>query len=573
MSPKPENEMYPLRRKFLVIGFLFVTFVLLWRVVDLQILRKEFLRDYGDARSLRVVDVQAHRGMIVDRNNEPLAISTPVESVWVTPHKIVGNEQGIAKLASVLEMKAGSLRQLLEQRLGRDFVYLKRHITPDQARSIRELSINGVNLQREFRRYYPAGEVTAHIVGFTNVDDSGQEGLELAYDEWLKGSLGSKRVLKDRLGRIVQDIESIKIADAGKTLTLSIDRRLQYLAYRELKRAVIRNKAKGGSLVMLNVDTGEIVALVGQPSYNPNNRSGFKSELYRNRSVTDVFEPGSTLKPFAIAAALQSGLYKPDTRIETGPGYYKVNNSPIPITDIVNYGTLDVTGVIRKSSNVGVSKIALTLGPEKLWEMYSKVGFGSQTVSGFPGESAGIFRGYQNWSEFELATISFGYGISVTMLQLAQAYSVIASGGELVPITFLKADGPVSGKQVMDRRIALQVKDMLETATQSGGSATRAAISGYRVAGKTGTARKAITGGYAEDLHMSLFAGMAPASKPQLVMVVVVDEPQGDEYYGGRVAAPVFSSVMKGALRLLNIAPDDLPSMDAQVIMAANRRS
>jgi len=569
MSSKLEVEMYPLRRKFLLAGFLIITVVLLWRAVDLQVVRKEFLCSYGDARSLRAVRVQAHRGMIVDRNNEPLAISTPVESVSATPHKIIGNKEGLAKIASVLEMDAGVLRQLLADRLNRDFVYIKRHITPDQARLLKTYSIEGVNLEREFRRYYPAGEVTAHIVGFTNIDDKGQEGIELAYDSWLNGSTGSKRVLQDRLGRIVQNVENIKTADPGKTLMLSIDRRLQYLAYRELKKAVVYNKAKGGSLIILNTKTGEIMALVGQPAYNPNNRGEFKSELYRNRSVTDVFEPGSTLKPFTIAAALGSGLYQPETRVETSPGYFKVNGHII--NDIDNYGNIDLTDVIKKSSNVGASKIALTLGARKLWEVHSKVGFGRSTNSGFTGESAGIFYNHQNWSEVELATISFGHGIAVTMLQLAQAYSIIASEGKLNPITFLKTEGEIPKEQVMTSAIANQIKGMLEIATQEGGSAKRAAIEGYRVAGKTGTAHKAIFGGYAEDRYMSLFAGMAPASDPYLVIVVVVDEPHGNEHHGGQVAAPIFSSVMKSALRILNIAPDDLPSIDAQIIVAANR--
>lgn len=563
-------RIYSGRRWLLIIVFMVVTVLLLWRAIDLQVLRNDFLRNHGDARSLRVVQVPAHRGAIVDRNNEPLAISTPVESVWAVPHKVLTEKNSLAKLAAAIDMDERFLLQLLQDRIGREFVYLKRRMTPDQARTVESLSIAGIHLQREYKRYYPAGEVTSHIIGFTNIDDAGQEGLELAYDHWLRGEPGTKRVLKDRLGHIVKDIENIQSASPGHQLILSIDRRVQYLAYRELKSAVAYHHARGGSLVMLDSVTGEIMAMVGQPSYNPNNRSGLKSDYYRNRAVTDVFEPGSTLKPFTIAAALLSGLYTPASKINTSPGYFKVNDHTI--RDVRNYGNISVSDTIKKSSNVAASKIALSLGPKKLWELYSRVGFGEPTSSGFPGESAGIFNHYNNWSEIELATISFGHGISVTMLQLAQAYSVIAAGGLLKPISFQRVDEPVSGKRVLAAELVQQVKDMLETVVHTGGTGQRAAVKGYRVAGKTGTAHKAIRGGYAEDRYMSLFAGMAPASDPRLVMVVVIDEPQRGQHYGGQVAAPVFAKVMEGALRLLDIPPDDLPSLVGQVIVAENAR-
>ncbi len=570
MIKSQEIIIYSGRRWLLIIAFMAVTVLLLWRVIDLQVLRNDFLRNHGDARSLRVVQVPAHRGAIVDRNNEPLAISTPVESVWAEPHKVLTEKNNIAKLAAAIDMDERFLLQLLQDRVGREFVYLKRHMTPDQARTVESLSIAGIHLQREYKRYYPAGEVTSHIIGFTNIDDAGQEGLELAYDHWLRGEPGKKRVLKDRLGHIVKDVENIHSASPGQQLILSIDRRVQYLAYRELKSAVAYHQARGGSLVMLDSVTGEIMAMVGQPSYNPNNRSGLKSDYYRNRAVTDVFEPGSTLKPFTIAAALLSGLYTPASKIETSPGYFKVNDHTI--RDVRNYGNINVSDTIKKSSNVAASKIALSLGPKKLWNLYSRVGFGESTSSGFPGESAGIFNSYNNWSEVELATISFGHGISVTMLQLARAYSVIAAGGLLKPISFQRVNEPVTGKRVLAAELVQQVKNMLETVVHTGGTGQRAAVKGYRVAGKTGTAHKAIRGGYAEDRYMSLFAGMAPASDPRLVMVVVIDEPQRGQHYGGQVAAPVFAKVMEGALRILDIPPDDLPSLDGQVIIAENTR-
>ena len=566
MNARNTVSLYSARGWLLIVGFLMVTAVLLWRVVDLQILRNDLLLDYGNARSIRVVEIPAHRGMIVDRNGEPLAISTPVESVWAVPGKVLGQEKNLAGLAKILNMDESALRTMLGERMGREFVYLKRHITPDHAREIEKLSIPGINLQREYKRYYPSGEVTSHLIGFTNVDDEGQEGLELAYDDWLKGTPGSKRVLKDRLGRTVENIESIQEDKPGKELVLSIDKRIQYLAFRELKAAVSRHQARSGSLVMLDSRTGEIMAMVGQPSFNPNNRSGLKSDHYRNRAVTDVFEPGSTIKPFTIAAALMSGKYTPGTRVDTSPGFYKVSNHVI--RDTSNHGNIDVTTVIKKSSNIGACKIALTLGPRKIWQVLTAVGFGQPTMSGFPGESAGLFNGYQTWSELELATISFGYGISVTMLQLAHAYAVIADDGIQVPVSFLKVTGPVQGSRVLPEKISSEVKTMLETVVESDGTGRRAAVRGYHIAGKTGTAERAIEGGYASNRNMSLFAGMAPASNPRLVMVVMIDEPHGAEQYGGQVAAPVFSRVMSGALRLLNIPPDDVPSMNKQLLLA-----
>jgi len=557
---------FPMRRWFLLSLYTLCVAGLLYRVVDLQVLNKEFLQNHGDARALRVVKIPAHRGMITDRNGESLAISTPVNSIWAVPRKVMAADAKLDQLAKYLHMDEKELSSMLKERMGRQFVYLKRHVAPALAEQVMLLDIPGVSLQREYRRYYPAGEVTSHVLGFTNIDDSGQEGMELAYDNWLKGSPGSKRVLKDRLGRIIENIESITTPDPGNELVLSIDRRVQYLAYRELKSAVNHHKARAGTLVMLDVKTGEIIAMVGQPSYNPNNRTGLKSGHYRNRAVTDVFEPGSTLKPFTIATALESGLYNLKSTIDTHPGFFKVGDHTI--RDHRDYGVIDLATVIKKSSNIGASKIALSLEPLEFWSTLTKVGFGQATGSGFPGEASGFLNPYNNWSEVEQATMSFGYGISTTALQLAQAYMPFATDGMMLPVTFLKVSEPVAASRVFSAGVARQVRAMLETVVQIGGTGYRASIEGYRVAGKTGTVHKTVAGGYSEDRYLSLFAGMAPASNPRLIAVVIIDEPKGDQYYGGLVAAPVFSKVMAGALRLLDIPPDDLPVLNGQIIAA-----
>ncbi len=557
---------FPMRRWFLLSLYTLGMAGLLFRAVDLQVLNKEFLQDHGDARALRVVKIPAHRGMITDRNGESLAISTPVNSIWAVPRKVMDAEAKLDQLAEYLHMDEKELSSMLKDRIGRQFVYLKRHVAPALAEQVMLLDIPGISLQREYRRYYPAGEVTSHVLGFTNIDDSGQEGMELAYDSWLKGSPGSKRVLKDRLGRIIENIESITMPDPGNQLVLAIDRRVQYLAYRELKSAVNHHKARAGTLVMLDVKTGEIIAMVGQPSYNPNNRTGLKSGHYRNRALTDVFEPGSTLKPFTIATALESGLYDLKSTIDTRPGFFKVGDHTI--RDHRDYGVIDLETVIKKSSNIGASKIALSLEPLDFWSTLTKVGFGQATGSGFPGESSGFLNPYNNWSEVEQATMSFGYGISTTALQLAQAYMPFATDGLKLPISFLKVTEPVTASRVFSASVARQVRAMLETVVQKGGTGNKANVEGYRIAGKTGTVHKTVVGGYSEDRYLSLFAGMAPASNPRLIAVVIIDEPKGDEYYGGLVAAPVFSNVMAGALRLLDIPPDDLPISNRQIIAA-----
>jgi len=413
-----------------------------------------------------------------------------------------------------------------------------------------------VNLQREYHRYYPAGEVTAHVLGFSNVDDRGQEGLELAYDDWLKGIPGSQQVLKDRLGRVVRHVEQLRKPLPGHDLTLSLDRRLQYLAYRELKRAVMQHKARSGSVVILDVHSGEVLAMVNQPSYNPNNRDHFKASQTRNRAVTDLLEPGSSIKPFTVVAALESGQFRSTSIVDTTPGQFRLGKAMI--RDSRNYGRISVATVIQKSSNVGASKIALALPDEALWKVHARLGFGNPTGSGFPGEAGGLLSHARHWRDIEKATLAYGYGLSVTPLQLARAYGVLATDGVLKPVTFLRTDGAVEGERIIAASITQQVRRMLESVVQEGGTGTQARIAGYKVAGKTGTVKKAVPGGYSEDRYISIFAGLAPASQPRLAMVVTINEPRGDVYYGGEVAAPVFSKVMAGALRMLGVPPDNV---------------
>jgi cell division protein FtsI (penicillin-binding protein 3) len=555
---------YPIRRWLVLSVFLCGMVTLASRAVYLQLLNNDFLKEHGDARSIRVVDIPSHRGVIVDRNGEQLAMSTPVDSIWATPRKVFEDVERFPELADAMGLTVKELHETLRDRMNREFIYLKRHANPALVKKVQELGIRGVSTQREYKRYYPAAEVASHIIGFTNIDDQGQEGLELAYDDWLSGKTGKKRVLKDRLNRIVENIESIESSEPGKELKLSIDRRIQYLAYRELAAAVKYHRAKGGSLVMLDVRTGEVMAMVGQPSYNPNNRKKLKSHFYRNRAVTDVFEPGSTMKPFSVVAGLEAGTYQPHTPINTSPGFLKVGDHTV--RDMRNYGDIDVTKVITKSSNVGASKIVLSLEPEKYWDVLSRLGFGQQTGSAFPGESSGLLNPYNTWSDVEMATMSFGYGLSVTPLQLAHAYSVLANGGVLLPVSFLKVEGSVSGKRVLEEKVTRQVRKMLETVVSTEGTGKRAAIRGYRVIGKTGTVHKSVRGGYSEDRYLSLFAGIAPASQPRFAMVVLIDEPGGGDHYGGVVAAPVFSRVMEGAFRILNIPPDDLPAITSPIM-------
>jgi len=561
MNSNNKKNGFPLRLTFVKLMMVLGVAALMGRMIDLNINQRDFLQGQGDARYLREVSIPAHRGMIADRNGEPLAISTPVESVWANPQDLATARDRWPQLARVLDLDLEDLEQTLGRRMDKEFVYLRRRINPDLAEKVMALRIPGVSLQPEYRRYYPMGEVVAHVVGFTNVDDAGQEGIELMMDDSLRGTPGSKRVIKDRLGRIVENVESIQEPRPGDDLQISIDRRIQYLAYRELKSAVTRHQARAGSAVVLDVTTGEVLAMVNQPAYNPNNRSDLSSSRLRNRAVTDVFEPGSTMKPFSMSAALESGKYQPHTPIDTSPGMLHLGG--FTIHDSHNYGLIDVSTVIQKSSNVGMSRIALSFPAKRLWDVFSRFGFGYDTGSGFPGEAAGLLDNYHDWQKVEHATVSYGYGLSVTPLQLANAYATLAADGKQRPVSFLKLehDKLPEARQVISPKIAREVRKMLERVVLKGGTGTRAQVPGYRVAGKTGTVRKATAGGYNEEHYMSVFAGMAPASHPRLVMVVVVDSPDDGEYYGGLVAAPVFSRVMEGALRLLDVAPDNLNSL------------
>ncbi len=554
---------YRWRRALVLTALGIAVGLLVWRAVDLQIFNKEFLQEEGDARALRVVPIPAHRGAITDRNGEALAISTPVDSVWAQPEALLADNRALIRVARKLDLDPNAVKRQLEERKEREFVYLKRHATPDLAREVLALDAPGVFLQREYKRYYPMGEVTAHLVGFTNVDDRGQEGLELAFDDHLRGTPGAKRVIKDRLGRVVEDVESISVPRPGQDLALSIDRRIQYLAYRELKAAVLANRAHAGSLVLLDVDTGEVLAMVNQPAYNPNNRTDLKPSHLRNRAATDLFEPGSTAKTFTMAAALESGRYRPDSLIDTAPGWNKVSGKTI--RDHQNLGVIDLATVLSKSSNVGASKVALTLPAERLWSVFTEVGFGAPAGLGFPGESTGSLAHYSTWRPIEQATLSYGYGLSTTAVQLAHAYTAIAADGVLRPLSLIRVDKPAGGEQVIPQRVARQLRDMLEAVVGPDGTAPRAQVAGYRVAGKTGTAHKLVNGGYSEDQYVALFVGMAPLNHPRLVCLVVIDDPRGEHYYGGQVAGPVFARVISGALRLLDVPPDDLPALQARV--------
>jgi cell division protein FtsI (penicillin-binding protein 3) len=465
-----------------------------------------------------------------------------------------------------LNIDINELQQQLASHAGKEFMYLKRQVIPEVAQKVRQLKIPGVFLTQEDRRYYPAGEVTAHVVGFTNIDDVGQEGVELALDERLRGKPGSKRVIKNRLGQVVEEVELVSSPQHGEDVVLTIDRRIQYLAYRELKAAVQKRRAESGSIVILDAHNGEILAMVNQPSYNPNNRDELQLDHLRNRAITDVFEPGSTVKPFTVAAALQSGKYQPRTIVDTSPGLYRVGNKVI--RDFRNYGAIDVATVIQKSSNVGASKLALSIEPKTLWKVFAGAGFGETTGVRFPGESTGLLSDFYSWRDIERATLSYGYGLSVTPLQLARAYTLFANKGSLKPVTLVRrTDSQLDPSlyyetdPVVSQATIKQVRAMMQSVVDDGGTGTRAQVPGYHIAGKTGTVKKSAQGGYLDDSYVSLFAGMAPASNPQLIMVVVVNNPRGEEYYGGAVAAPVFSRVMAGTLRLLDIPPDDLPSL------------
>ena len=553
---KNGKAMMPWRRLTVLVIFIGLVVLLAARALDMQVLHSAFFERQGEARQLRNVTIPANRGDIVDRNGEPLAISTPVSSIWLNPQEFDADAKSLKRLARMLSIDAGRLKKKIETYQDREFMYLKRHVSPELANKVLALNIKGIALQDEYRRYYPAGEVAAHIIGFADIDDNGQEGIELAFDEWLKGEPGRKQVIRDRYGRAVDDVKRIRSSEPGKPIRLSVDKRLQYLTYRTLKAAVLKHNAVAGSAVVLDVDSGEVLAIANQPSFNVNNRSQLNPGSTRNRAVTDVYEPGSTMKPLTVAAALESGRWRDYYKVETGPGYMQVMGNTI--RDTHNYGDLDVAGVIMKSSNVGISKIALSLDAEQQWSMYQKLGFGSDTGSGFPGEASGRLSVNAINNDFERATLAFGYGVSVTSLQLARAYAAIAADGYLKPVSFLHREQRPKGERVMSAETATAVRKMMQRVVSSKGTGKQAKVANYSVAGKTGTVHKFTAGGYADDRYLSIFTGMVPAEDPKLVMVVMIDEPRNGEYFGGEVSAPVFSKVMAGAMRLLDVPPDSV---------------
>lgn len=555
-------------------ALLLVVLAVLWKLMTLLLVERDFLQGQGDARTIRTEPLIAHRGMITDRNGEPLAVSTPVKSIWINPREIARSEHEIVRLAEALRLNAESLQATVHSNAEREFMYVRRRLPPADADAVLSMGIPGVYARQEYQRYYPQGEVTAHLLGFSNIDDIGQEGLELAYDHWLKGVPGRQQVIKDRRGRIIRELNTIQTAQPGNTLASSIDFRIQNLAYKELKAEFLHRRARSASAVVLDVKTGEVLAMVNQPSYNPHNRSTLTDfGALRNRAVTDLFEPGSTLKTFTAVAALESGLYQRTTTINTHPGRMRVGRDFVEDRGN-NYGEISLEEMLVRSSNVGSAKVALAVGHEALRDVLLRVGFGESSASGFPGERGGVMPNHRVWHDIELATLSFGYGISTSALQLAQAYAVIANDGLKVPVTLLKDGNSMLGahepERVISETVATDVRRMLEAVVSPAlGGFEGASVPFYSVAGKTGTARVVGARGYEANLHNSMFAGYAPAHDPRIVVIIVINEPQGSQRYGSLVAAPVFARIAGGAMRLLDIAPD---KVDPQQIMTLSAR-
>lgn len=553
-----QQRLHSWRFYSVVLAMLLLAAFLLWRMASLQVLPDadrgfEFLQGQGDARTVRTEPISAYRGVITDRNGEPLAVSTPVESIWANPQILLQHPKDWSRLAQALSWDKAMLESRLARSSEKEFIYLQRHMPPQEAESILALDIDGVYSQREYRRFYPAGEVAAHLVGMTDIDDRGQEGMELAYDAWLAGESGAKQVMKDLRGRTIKELGLIKSARSGQPIALSIDLRLQYLAYRELKKAVAGFGAKAGSVVILNAHNGEVLAMANQPSYNPNDRSNIKASSLRNRAITDVFEPGSTIKPLAVMAALETGKFQPYTVIDTAPGYMRVGNKTL--LDPINYGELDLTRVLAKSSQIGMTKLALAVEPEQIRGMYYRLGLGQGTGTGFPGEAVGVLPEYDKWKPIQRATYAFGYGLNLTVLQLAQAYSVLANDGVKYPVSLLRLDNAPVAEQVVEPRYAASVLKMLRKVVSDDGTGSNAYIEAYPVAGKTGTAHKADAGGYADHRYIGSFVGVAPVNDPEIIVAVMIDEPRDTKYHGGQVAAPVFASITEDALRLLQEPP------------------
>ncbi|MGA4632797.1 peptidoglycan D,D-transpeptidase FtsI family protein [Pseudomonas solani] len=568
---KLEGALYPWRFRVVLALLALMVAAISWRIVDLHVIDRDFLKGQGDARSVRHIPIPAHRGLITDRNGEPLAVSTPVTTLWTNPKDLMPVRDQWPVIAATLGQDPKIFAERIDQNANREFLYLARGLTPEQGQAILARKLPGVYAIEEFRRFYPAGEVTAHVVGFTDVDDRGREGVELSFDQWLAGVPGKRQVLKDRRGRLIKDVQVSKNAKPGKTLALSIDLRLQYLAHRELRNALVENGAKAGSLVIVDVKTGEVLAMANQPTYNPNNRRNLQPAAMRNRAMIDVFEPGSTVKPFSMSAALQSGRWKPEDKVEVYPGSLQIGRYTIKDVSKTEGPILDLTGILINSSNVGMSKIAFDIGGETIYETMRQLGLGQDTGLGFPGERVGNLPNHREWRKAETATLSYGYGLSVTAIQMVHAYATLANHGQVVPLSMTRVDTVPVGAQVIPDEVAKTMQGMLQQVVEAPRGVFRAQVPGYHVSGKSGTARKATVGakGYTQNAYRSLFAGFAPSTNPRLAMVVVIDEPSKAGYFGGLVSAPVFGRVMAGALRLMNIAPDNLPTEEQQTAAAA----
>ena len=536
------------------------------RAIYLQFWQSDFLESRADAQQLKEAIIVARRGRILDRNGRLLAVSAPVDSFWAHPGSLPELRPYLPRIAAVLGSSAQQLERRLSSAQGRQFVWLQRGLPPDRAREVLDLEAPGVFVRREYRRYYPAGEYAGHLVGFADIDENGQEGLELSFDSWLKGRDGRKQVVRDRLGRHVRDIASLETLEPGRDLRLGLDLRIQYLAHRELKKAIDRHQADSGSIVVLDVTTGEVLAMTAQPSFNPNDRAQLKAANYRNRACLDLLEPGSTIKPLVVAAALDSGAWSLDDTIDTGAGFIRVGSKKIE--DRTALGVIDFPTLLRRSSQVGATTVAMSLEPQRLWSTFTSVGLGRATQSGFPGEAEGSLPSYDYWRPVDQAVMAYGYGLAVTPLQLVSAYMAIANQGQALPVSFLKLDDQPSGALVLSRRTAAAVSSLLEEPLAAGGTAIRARIPGYRVAGKTGTSEKLGASGYESDRHTSLFVGFAPASNPRIAAVVVIDEPRAEGYFGGQVAAPVFSRVVLGALRFVGAPMDGVPEHSGALVAA-----
>ncbi len=576
-----EKQQANWRLYFVFMVILSLLTVIAWKVMDLQVLNNETLQVQGDARTVRNDVIAAHRGNILDRNGQPLAISTPVQSLVLNPKEIIQYPEQWESLAQVLltiDINPEVLRNRIQENASREFMFVKRRIPPIEAEQVLRHGFDGVWAEEEYKRFYPLGEVAVHVVGMANSDEVGQEGIELAYDDWLEGTPGSKQVLKDRNGAIISEVRTNQVAEPGNDLFLSIDSEIQFLAYKALKEEVTRRYANAGTAVVLDVETGEILAMVSQPSFNPNNRLNLSQQLdgLKNRAIAESLEPGSTVKTFTITAALETGLFNSESIIDTNPGYIRIDRSTI--RDPVNYGESTLQRILSKSSQVGASKIALEMGQDPMLDILKRVGFGQSVGTGFPGEAAGLLVDHSRWSDSEIATLAYGYGFQVSPLQLAQAYMVYANGGIYKPVSLLKVDEneDVPGVRVISADIAASVTRMLEAVVTpgEGGTGTRAYVPTHTVAGKTGTAwyYDVQRGAYDDENYISLFAGFAPVSNPKIVTVVTIHEPQGEEYGGGQVAAPVFANITAGALRILNVPPDIIPE-ESEVLSLKNSES